>query len=465
MTNIKFGTDGWRAIVGKDFTEENVRKTALAIAKYQIDTFGVDKLFIIGYDPRNMADTFAKYTAEILSGFGFNVWLSDKIVPTPVIAYAAKHYNASGIMFTASHNPPEYLGMKFIPDYAGPATEEITKKIVENIDADLTKYNFSPKKYVFKSFEDVYSEHIKTLINFEKIKSSGLKLNYDGLYGADSYLFTKLLKEYDIPFEAENLNHDPNFGGKMPDPKEKYLLELKEKCKNTNLVGLSNDGDGDRFGVFDENGVFVTANEIIVILLKHLVENKHFTGKLVKTVGASVMNDIVAKKLNIETIETPVGFKWVGKAMRDNDVIIGGEESGGLSIKGHIPEKDGIIANFLILEAMAYYGKTLAELQQDLHKNVLNSIDFINTRIDMKLENQSEQDVIINKFRDVKTILPLDVIGKNTMDGLKLYLSDNLSWILIRKSGTEPLLRIYFESDSQDKIEALKKSVAQIAED
>ena len=461
MANIKFGTDGWRAITNKDFTYENVKIAALAIAKYQYDNFGLDKKFIIGYDPRNMADKFAEYTAQTLAEFGFNVILSDKIVATPVLAYAAKHYNASAIMFTASHNPPEYMGMKFIPDYAGPATDEITQEIVNNIGADLSNYKFEAKKYTKGCFEDVYVEHLKTLIDFEKITNAKIKLNYDGLHGAASSLFTKMLADNKIDFTHMNLNPDPNFGGKMPDPKEKYLPELKNICKITNNIGLSNDGDGDRFGVFNESGEFVTANEIIIILLKHLKENKNASGKLVKTVGASIMNDIFAKNHNIELIETAVGFKWVGKAMREHDPIIGGEESGGLSIKGHIPEKDGIIANFLILEAMAYSGKSLVQLQKELNDEIGHN--FINTRVDLELESQSEQDLIIDKFRNIEEIPPLKVESENTLDGLKLYFNDGLSWILIRKSGTEPLLRIYFESDSMDKINELKESVNKIA--
>ena len=364
-------------------------------------------------------------------------------------------------MFTASHNPPEYLGMKFIPDYAGPATDEITKEIVKNIDADLSHYKFEQKNYFEDIFDDIYVEHIKTIIDFDTLKNSEIKLNYDGLHGAASNLFTNILDTIGLEYSATNLNPDPNFGGKMPEPKEKYLPELKQSCKNTGFIGLSNDGDGDRFGAFNEKGEFVTPNEIIAILLNHLKINKKQTGSLVKTVGASTMHDLYAEKLGIEVIETAVGFKWVGQAMRDNDVLIGGEESGGLSIKGHIPEKDGIIANLLIIETMAYSNKKLFELQEELHKCV--GCKFVNTRVDLELESIDEQESIINKFKHIEEIASFKIKNKNTLDGLKLYLNDNLSWILIRKSGTEPLLRIYFESDSETKIQELKESVKSIS--
>lgn len=461
MANIKFGTDGWRAITNKDFTYDNVRKVTLAIGKYTYDNFGIEKKILVGYDPRNMADKFALFTAEILAELGFDVILSSKIVATPVLAYAAKHYHANSIMFTASHNPPEYLGMKFIPDYAGPATDEITKEIVSNLDCDLSKYDFMPKTVEKASFDEIYLEHIKSIINFDKIRESKIKVNYDGLHGAASVIFTKILDNYSIKYKSMNLNPDPNFGGKMPEPKEKYLSELKALCKETKHIGLSNDGDGDRFGTFNENGEFVTANKIIAILLKHLVNNKNYTGKLVKTVGASTMHDIFAKKLGIETIETAVGFKWVGQAMRENDVIIGGEESGGLSIKGHIPEKDGVLANLLIMEAMAYSNKSLIELQKEIIDTI--GYKFIQQRIDLELDSIEEQESIIEKFKKVDYIAPLKIKNKNTLDGLKLYLEDDLSWILIRKSGTEPLLRISIESDSLDKLEQLKISVDEIA--
>ena len=463
MANIKFGTDGWRAILGKDFTDENVKRTTLAIAKYVADTFGMDKKFLIGYDPRNKADFFAKYCAEILADFGFDVVLSSTIVATPILAYAAKYYSANAIMFTASHNPPEYLGMKFIPDYAGPATDEITKAIVSNIDADLSEYKFESKELKLDSFEDVYLNHLKTIIDFEKIKESKIAVNYDALHGAASKTFSRLLTEYEIENESINLNPDPNFGGKMPDPKEKFLPELKALCIQNCRIGLSNDGDGDRFGSFNEKGEFVSANEIIAILLKHLAVNKHLTGGIVKTVGASSMLDEFAQKLNVKVIETAVGFKWVGKAMRENDVIIGGEESGGLSIKGHIPEKDGILADYLILEAMAFSGKKLYELQDEI--KMTSGRDFINTRVDLKFDTTEEQEAVIKKFESVNAISDFKIKDICTLDGIKFYLSDDNSWILIRKSGTEPLLRIYMESDSNEKIYKLKDSISKIVKD
>ena len=457
MGKIKFGTDGWRAVVGEDFTEENVEKCTKAMAKYVQDNYGTDKLIIIGYDPRNMADVFSKKCADIFATLGFRVLYSDKIIPTPVLAYNAKLLNACAVMFTASHNPPEYLGMKFIPDYAGPATSEITDELMKNLGKEIPmKSGGSVKLY---DFQPAYDKHIETLIEFDKIKElKNTNIIYNGFYSASIGYFDELLNSHGIKFSVMNMHHDPNFGGSMPDPKPKYMQDLIEKVKSTpNSVGFANDGDADRFGVINENGEYVSPNEIIAILLLHLTKNKGLRGALVKTVGASLLLNKVAEKLGIEAVETPVGFKHVGEAMRNHNPVIGGEESGGLSIQGHIPEKDGILANLLILEAMAYEGKSLIQLQQNLHNYA--GCKFFNDRIDKKLESVDLIKPVLNKFGTKTQIGEFKVKKVDFQDGVKLYLDDDNSWILVRPSGTEPLLRIYFESDDEDKIKLLESLV------
>lgn len=455
MANIKFGTDGWRAVVGKDFTSENVTLASNAIAKYVFDNFGLSKKIIIGYDPRNMADVFSKLCADILVQKGFHVLYSKKVVPTPVLAYSAKHLNACAIMFTASHNPPEYLGLKFIPDYAGPATTEITDEIVANLGQSIE--NSLNGQFEYYDFSVDYFKHLENLIDFEKIKNNKKDMIFDGLYSATIGYFDKILKDKGIKFKSLHMKHDPNFGGGMPEPKPQYMQELIEKIKAShNTVGFANDGDGDRFGVIDEKGNYVTPNEIIAILLMHLTKNKGLKGALVKTVGASSLLDILAKKLDVELVETAVGFKHVGEAMRKYNPIIGGEDSGGLSIQGHIPEKDGILANLLILEAMAYEHKTLVQLEEDLHK--FTGSKFYNDRVDSKLENQEQVKIALEKAENLKELGKYKVVKVNKTDGVKLYFDDN-SWILVRPSGTEPLLRIYIECDSLEKIEEFKENI------
>ena len=460
MGEIKFGTDGWRAVVGKEFNEKNVILVSKAIGKYVFENYGIYKNIIVGYDPRNMADKFSKLCAQALADLGFKVLYSDKVLPTPVLAFNAKYLDACAVMFTASHNPPEYLGIKFIPDYAGPATKDITDEIVANIGSDFSSQ--VKGKIIYTDFSQNYFKQIEKIIDFERIKTASSKFHilFDGLYSSSIGYFDKLLSKHDIKFDSIHMYYDTNFGGGMPEPKPQYMSEAIEYVKKhqNSYIAFANDGDADRFGVINENGEYVTPNEIMAILLIHLTKNKGYSGSLVKTVAGSFMLDIAAQKLGVEVIETPVGFKHVGEAMRKFNPIIAGEESGGLSIQGHIPEKDGILANLLILEAMSYAGKSLVQLQKDLKKFV--GCEFINTRIDKKLDNFDEVAPTIAKFAALDEISKFKIIKKDDKDGIKLYLSDKKTWILVRPSGTEPLLRIYTESDSQDKIEQIRKFVS-----
>lgn len=453
---IKFGTDGWRAVVGEEFTAENVEIATRAIAKYVYDNLGIDKQIIIGYDPRNMADVFSMQCAEILSELGFSVLYSKSVIPTPVLAYSAKHLNACAIMFTASHNPPEYLGLKFIPDYAGPATSDITDEIMYNLNVPFK--GFGKGEIIHYNFKPDYFAHIQKLVDYKKIAGLNTNIIFDGLYSASIGYFDKILENNGIKFDSLHMFHDTNFGGGMPEPKPKYLKELIEKVKaEPNSVGFANDGDADRFGVINEDGEYVSPNEIIAILLMHLKKHKNYEGPLVKTVGASLLLNKTADKLGVEVIETAVGFKHVGEAMRKFNPIIGGEESGGLSIKGHIPEKDGLLANSLILEAMAYENKSLKELQKDLYDFV--GCRFYNDRIDKRLDNVEEIKPLLEKFKNITELGEFKVKNIDTKDGVKLYFDDDESWILVRPSGTEPLLRIYFESGSVEKIQQLKELI------
>ena len=448
---IVFGTDGWRAVVGRDFTAENVKRVTLAIGKYVADSFGFDKPILIGYDPRNKADTFSLQCAELLKNKGFNVFYSSRVVPTPVLAYNALAQNACAIMFTASHNPPEYLGMKFIPDYAGPATSDITDEIVLNIDKEFEgKAGGSLHKI---DFANKYYEHLKTIIDYDLVRTLKTNIIFDGLYSASIGYFDKILDNENISYTSLHMYHDKDFGGGMPDPKPAFLKELILRVKaESNSIGLANDGDADRFGVINERGEYVSPNEIIAILLKHLLE-KGLQGAVVKTVGSSLLIDRVAEKLNVPVIETAVGFKHVGEAMRKNKVIIGGEESGGLSIQGHIPEKDGLLANLLVLEAMASSRKPLTNLQEEIYE--LAGCRFYTDRIDLKLDNREEIKTIIEKAKNLKSIAEYKVTSVDTKDGVKLMLGETTK-LLVRPSGTEPLLRIYFETDSMEKLNKIK---------
>ncbi|GBF22761.1 phosphoglucosamine mutase [Candidatus Gastranaerophilus sp. (ex Termes propinquus)] len=455
MANIEFGTDGFRAVIAEGFTFENVRRITCAVAKYLKHK---NSTVLIGYDPRFMANKFANFCAELLKERGYKVILSSCVCPTPVLAYAATIVpNCGGaIMFTASHNGFEYLGMKFIPPYGGPATVEITDEIVANIDYDTPLETGG--EVVLKNFAPEYFAHIEKLIDFKKIADAKLKIIYDGLFSASVGYFDKLLRTHKIEFEAYNAHHDPYFGGGQPEPIAKFMRKYK-----TGYVTVANDGDADRYGVIDELGRWVNPNVVMALLLRYLVK-KGAKGKLVKTVGASGLLDTCAEKLGVKTVTVPVGFKWVGEAMRQNETILAGEDSGGLSIGGHIPEKDGLLASALILEMLSSEGKTLVELQNELGHFV--GAGFITDRIDIKLKGDgvdAKIKGITDKFLSFDEIAGFRVKGTLLLDGVKLLLDDDKTWILMRKSGTEPLLRFYIESNQANKIVRIKDFIRNMA--
>ncbi len=462
--NIKFGTDGWRAIIAEDFTFDNVSLVTKAIAGYIKAAYEPAKPVIIGYDTRFMADKFALRAAETLNKLGINVKLTESDTPTPVVAFAAKHLNSAGaLMFTASHNPPEYCGIKYIPDYAGPATEDITNLIVSNVrNGNFPGESANPGITGIFNPKPDYMEFLKKQVDIEAIKNTGLKIFFDPLYASGKGYFDMILKEAGCDVTSIKNWRDPLYGGAMPEPREKFLGDLKKLVtENPPSVGFSNDGDADRFGVIDEKGNYITPNEIIAILFRHLLKNKNKKGSVVKTVATSRMIDKIAALYGIKVHETPVGFKWVGAIMRREDVIIGGEESGGLSVMGHIPEKDGILANLLVLEAMAYEKKPLYRIVEELGREI--GINYINYRLDLRLTPESKESAM-NMFLNSPPgqLGNIKITRESKLDGVKFYFEDDNSWMLVRPSGTEPLLRIYFETDSRQKLDAMVGDVKKI---
>ncbi len=455
---IKFGTDGWRAIIAEDFTFENVELVSAAIAKYLDETYPKDKPALVSYDPRFLADKFAMRAAKVINSFGRNVLIVNRDTPTPVIAHAAKHLNSAGaLQLTASHNPPEYCGLKYIPDFAGPADESITKQIKFHVD-ELGKsgYSFDPHEKtqatttVFSPRED-YLKDIEKLVDFKTIKAANLKIGIDSLCGAGRGYLNEI-----IDCEAAlGQERDPLFRGMLPEPIVRTLGLLIEHIKKDKLdLGLSNDGDADRFAILDAEGNLYSPNQILAILAKYLYEQRGMKGAIVRTVATTHLLDRLANKLGLPIVETPVGFKYICAAMRAQDVLIGGEESGGLSILGHIPEKDGILACLLAVEAVAKTGKTLAQLWQEV-------IDFVEfepfcTRLDLHLTDTLKNSIMA----ELKDKTPNSFAGRKVAevvqkDGFKLLLEDG-TWLLVRPSGTEPLLRVYLEAGSQKALDELK---------
>lgn len=457
---IRFGTDGWRAIIADQFTFENVERVAYAVGLYVKDAYCLtgradDKPVLIGYDTRFLADKFALRAAQVLKSLGINAGVSTRDVPTPCIAHAVKDGPTAGaLQITASHNPPEYCGIKYIPHFGGPATVDITNKITGHLDAMPGGYQFERAAVEVFDPRPAYLEAVRKLVDLEKIGSSGLKVGYDALFSTSRGYLDSILEEAGLKPEVLHAYRDPLFGGGMPEPKPEYLRELMELVSSHNLdVGFATDGDADRFAVIDETGTYLTPNQLLCLLTRHLVKNRKLKGSVVRTVATTHLLDKLAHHFGLDLIETPVGFKYIGEKMRECDVLIGGEESGGVSIKGHIPEKDGIIANLLVLEMMAAEGKPLTAIWKDLVKEV--GSDFIARRGDLHLTERTQM-MLMERLSEspMRQLGGEPVVRISRADGLKLYLDDS-TWILIRPSGTEPVMRLTFEGTKPERLERI----------
>ena len=464
-SKIKFGTDGWRAIIAEEFTFENVRITSQAIGKMLLKNSKALYPIIIGYDTRFLSDEFAKACSDELTALGFKTLLSSIPVPTPVVAFWAAN-NPGGltngaIQFTASHNPPNYCGIKYITNYGGPAPVEVTDEITKhlnNADCSEAKYNtttetFNPLNY--------YVSHIKSLINFEKIKGAGLTIVYDPLFGAGNGFLDTLLKEAGCIIHTIHNKKDPMFGGLLPEPREENLNDLKNEVKFRSAdIGLATDGDADRISIIDNKGFFYSPNKISAMLLRHLYKNKKIRGTVVRTVSTTHLLDHLAEKFGLEVKETKVGFKWICEEMRKGPVILGAEESGGISILGHIPDKDAVLAGMLLVEMLAYENKPIEEIYKDTLKEA--NWSCINDKIDLYINEESKR-LLLEKFKDGDIIRygNLKVKSINKLEGVKYILEDE-SWFLVRASGTEPMARVYFEATSEKTLDSMKNTVNNI---
>ncbi len=467
---IKFGTSGWRDIIAENFTYENVKLVTQAIADYINQKFSGSKKVIVGYDTRFMSEDFAKISCCVLSANGIKSLYSKRDIPTPTVAYEIVSKKlAGGINFTASHNPAEYNGLKFSPDWGGPALPETTQfieKRCEELMADRSAikemdYDIAKKKGLIEEIDSRmdFLKRIKQLVDIKSIKKAKLKIGVDLLYGTSRGYLDILLKECGCKLEILHDWRDVLFGGHRPEPNEENLKGLIEivKKKKFNL-GLSCDGDADRFGIVDSDGSFITPNQVIALLLYHLVKSRNWKGGIaVRSVMTSHFLDSIAKGYDVEVKETPVGFKFIGGIMVENPdrFIIGGEESGGLTIRGHVPEKDGILACMLIAEMVAQQNKPIRKILQEIEKKFGK---FITKRVNLSLTKEN-----MEKFKEkLKTKPPEEFAGlkvKNlvTIDGFKFILEDG-SWVGMRLSGTEPIVRLYIESNSEKKVSELVSS-------
>ncbi|MDR3071421.1 MAG: phosphoglucomutase/phosphomannomutase family protein [Endomicrobium sp.] len=465
---IRFGTSGWRGIIAKDFTYANVSVVTQAIANLIREEHArIPISVIVGYDTRFMSEDFAKTAAEILAGNNIKALLCKKDTPTPVIAYDIVFSKlAGGINFTASHNSYKYNGLKYFSSYGGTALPITTQKIekycavIRNKDIKSIPFEYGIKKKLIKMYDPnaAYIKKMKELINFQALKKSKIKVAIDVLHGVGNGYLNTLFNEVGISNITINKNRDTMFEGNAPDPSEKNLIKLANIVKHKPYkLGLSVDGDADRFGIIDFDGTFITPNQVIPVLLHHLNKTRGWTGITAKSIMTTHLVNKLADKINVDVIETPVGFKYICDVMVNNPdkFIIGGEESGGLTIRGHIPEKDGILACLLMTEAIVMSKKSVADLLKDVKKL---TGEILTSRVDFSLPEE-----VINSFTNtLKNRLPNNFAGiriqKNiTTDGYKFILDDN-TWIGFRFAGTEPVVRVYAEANSCTKLHKILKA-------
>lgn len=456
---IIFGTDGWRGVIARDFTFDNLSRVALAVAQY-VRKRRRSPVAVIGYDTRFLSRQFAEEAARILAAQGVTVWLSDRVATTPQVSLMTKYRKADiGIVITASHNPPEYNGFKLKGNYGGPATVDIVSGVeqylrrieqrplrlpslrsLDNYIADGSIHLFDPLKPYYK--------HVASKINLATLRIAGLRVLFDPMYGAGM----GVLEQF-VECDAIHNTANPGFGDvDHPEPIAECLKPAAELMKTGKYdLCIATDGDADRVGLLDAQGNFVDAHRVFMLLLEYLYEDKRRRGIVAKTVSLSSMVDLYCQRHRIELIETPVGFKHTAKLMLERRVLIGGEESGGLGTILHIPERDGIFNALLILEMMVARGKTLAELVAMLDDQFG---PHRYRRRDVRVTDQQKKRILRACARMPKAIGGEPVERVNTTDGYKFFFSDG-SWLLVRASGTEPLVRFYAEASAEDKAAAL----------
>jgi phosphomannomutase len=456
---IKFGTDGWRAVIGDDFTFSNLEKVALATARYFKNHKKIRNGIVIGYDARFMSREFAEKSAEVIAGCGVKVKLANSIVTTPMVSLQTKLENAAGgIVITASHNPPKYNGFKIKGEFGGPAHPEMIAVVEKELAKVLALKKLPPRSDSFQrlvekgrisliDMKQRYLEDLATKLDLDAVRRSGIRVLYDAMYGAGQGVLTHILPDA-VQIHGE---FNPAFGGTNPEPLAHNLTELSRRVVSDRFsIGIATDGDADRIGAVDEHGMFVDSHRIFSLLLKYFVEQKGMKGEVVKSFSVTQMVDKQCEKYGLTMHETPIGFKHICRLMTERDVLIGGEESGGLGVKGHLPERDGIYLGLLLCEIMAVRGKALSALVQELMEEFGNH-EF--KRVDLHVSGK-EKAAIMKRFeRGVKSIGGYDVKGRKNTDGFKYFVDGG--WVLVRASGTEPLIRFYAEAESVQKVDAL----------
>jgi phosphoglucomutase len=460
---IHFGTSGWRGIIADDFTFPEVRRCVEAIAAHVLASRRRPAL-IVGYDRRFFSEEFARTAAQILRARGVRVLFCTEAAPTPAIAWETIRRKADGaINFTASHNPGEYNGLKFSGADGAPALPEVTREIEERA-ARLPARGPSEAAGGDEGIETIdprpaYLARLEEFVRFDRMREAGIGIVFDAMHGAGAGYLDRALAEHGIAALALQTGRDVLFGGRAPDPSEENLEELARAMRGrAAVVGLATDGDADRFGILDAGGSFVSPNHILALLFDYLVESRGWRLGAARSVATSHLIDAVARHRGLPLYQTPVGFKYIGRLIEEDKIALGGEESAGLSIRGHVPEKDGILAGLLVAEMIAVRRATLAEQLREVFRRV--GAEFWPLRVNLPLSTEERTRLVERLAGDFPEFLGRRVAEADRTDGLKLIFEDR-AWVLLRLSGTEPLVRLYTEAASSEAAKRLAEEAEQ----
>ncbi|OQA40502.1 MAG: Phosphoglucomutase [Chloroflexi bacterium ADurb.Bin325] len=472
---IKFGTDGWRAVISDEFTFANVRHVAQAIAEVLLENAAgaaAAPLVVVGFDTRFLSDRYAIAVSEVLAGNGLRVALARADAPTPAVSYAIPQMQAvGGVMITASHNPPRYNGIKLKSRHGGSAatadTDRVEARLAANLAAGrapaLLPLEDAQAQGLVDRFDPfpAYADHLRTLIDFDVIGRAGLSVVVDAMYGTGRGYLCNLLRAAGARALEIRGEMNPGFNGIHPEPIARYLGPLMELTPTGgHHLGLATDGDADRIGAVGPTGRFIDPHCIMTLALRYLVEERGLTGAVIKTVSTTQMLNRLAARYGLPLHETPVGFNHIGDLMLAGDMLIGGEESGGISIKGHIPEGDGVLMGLLMAEMVAYYGKSPEQMLADVMAEV-GAFEY--ARHDFHVKPFDKKTLVAQLVaRAPAQLAGLALASINTRDGVKYLMSDD-SWLLIRPSGTEPVLRVYAEAHTLETVNALLEEGSRLA--
>lgn len=462
MATIRFGTDGWRDVIADNFTFENVAKVAQAYASYLLERGG--KKVVVGHDTRFMAEKFARKAAQVLSANELEVHLSKSYLPTPALSYAVKHLEADGgVMLTASHNPPEYLGFKIKGAYGGSATPALVAEVEKKLGAEPKTFDPAQHKVQTLDIRKPYYDHLMGLLNVEALRSYEGVLYHDSMGGAGAGWLSGFVKHAKLSLELREIHGVPHplFYGVNPEPipANQQVVMTVLRAEEGRTFAVVTDGDADRIGAVLAGGQHFNSHQILAVLMRHLVA-KGRKGRVVQTFSVSRVVERLANKLGLEVVTTPVGFKYVTDEMLKGGVLVGGEESGGIGVDGHIPERDGIYNALLLLESVVETGKSLGEQFAEIEAEVgfKHSYD----RLDLHLPSMEHIQGVMEKVREGSSIAGQTVTDIETLDGVKWSFADG-GWLLFRASGTEPVLRIYCEMQSAEQLKAVLAEAKKLA--